>query len=621
MIEKIGKITLDLTHYPGQDFYCDGTVEDELLEIVKKYDPVEFPQIIEERKSWPILYHLSTLRENIVNWLPINKSMKVLEVGSGCGAITGALSAKAGSVTCIDLSKKRSSINAHRHCECDNITIHVGNFQDIEPDLPTDFDYICLIGVFEYGQSYIGGDTPFEDFLKIIKKHCGKGGKIAIAIENKYGLKYWAGCKEDHLGTFFSSLEDYPDGGGVRTFSRKGLENIFQATGENQYAFYYPYPDYKFMKMVYSDKYLPKVGELSDNARNFDRDRMVLFDEKNVFDGMIREGMFPFYSNSYMAIIGEEPQVVYARFSNDRAVEYGIKTEIIEVNDKKTVKKYGLSTEANNHMIQVATSGKKLQKRYEGGKLSINTCTYIEENRCAHVEFEYVEGVTLAEILDQYINKNDVDGFQELLREYVRRIDYHSDMQVADYDLIFSNILVQGDNWTVIDYEWTFEKIIETKEIVFRSIYCYLLENEKRNRMNFDFIMEELGITEEDIETYREHELIFQKHVTGKRLSMPEIRNVIGYKMFAPEKWITKFEQAEGKERVQIYEDRGNGFSEEQSYFVKDAYMSESMVTCTLEVGGDVQCVRIDPMMDSCIVKVKELTFNGVSVPLSKRKI
>ncbi|MFI3213810.1 MAG: hypothetical protein R3Y24_10745, partial [Eubacteriales bacterium] len=177
------------------------------------------------------------------------------------------------------------------------------------------------------------------------------------------------------------------------------------------------------------------------------------------------------------------------------------------------------------------------------------------------------------------------------------------------------------DNWTVIDYEWTFEKIIETKEIVFRSIYCYLLENEKRNRMNFDFIMEELGITEEDIETYREHELTFQKHVTGKRLSMPEIRNVIGYKMFAPEKWITKFEQAEGKERVQIYEDRGNGFSEEQSYFVKDAYMSESMVTCTIEVSGDVQCVRIDPMMDSCIVKVKKLTFNGVSVPLSKRKI
>lgn len=31
--------------------------------------------------------------------------MKVLEIGSGCGAITGSLAQKAGSVTCVDLSK------------------------------------------------------------------------------------------------------------------------------------------------------------------------------------------------------------------------------------------------------------------------------------------------------------------------------------------------------------------------------------------------------------------------------------------------------------------------------------------------------------------------------------
>ena len=106
--EKIGKITLDYEYYPGEDFYCDGVVEDELLSIAKNYAPVEFPKIIEERKNWPILYHLSLQRENIVSWLPITKDMKVLEIGSGCGAITGALAKKAGSVTSIDLSKKRS---------------------------------------------------------------------------------------------------------------------------------------------------------------------------------------------------------------------------------------------------------------------------------------------------------------------------------------------------------------------------------------------------------------------------------------------------------------------------------------------------------------------------------
>ena len=134
-IEWIGKIKLDLTKYPGEDLYCDGEIEDELLAIARDCAEVEYRKIIEERRSWEILYHLSPLRENIVEWLPINRAMKVLEVGSGCGAITGALSRRAGEVTCVELSKKRSMINAYRHMEADNVTIHVGNFQDVEPEL------------------------------------------------------------------------------------------------------------------------------------------------------------------------------------------------------------------------------------------------------------------------------------------------------------------------------------------------------------------------------------------------------------------------------------------------------------------------------------------------------
>ena len=67
-IEEIGKIRLDLTHYPGEDLYCDGDVEDELLKITRDYAEVEYQRIIEERRSWPVLYHLSGLRENIVEW-------------------------------------------------------------------------------------------------------------------------------------------------------------------------------------------------------------------------------------------------------------------------------------------------------------------------------------------------------------------------------------------------------------------------------------------------------------------------------------------------------------------------------------------------------------------------
>ena len=46
--------------------------------------------------------------------MEIQDTDEVLEVGAGMGAITGALAAKAKKVDCIELSKRRSLVNAHR---------------------------------------------------------------------------------------------------------------------------------------------------------------------------------------------------------------------------------------------------------------------------------------------------------------------------------------------------------------------------------------------------------------------------------------------------------------------------------------------------------------------------
>ncbi len=621
MTEKIGNITLDLTYYPGEDLYCDGVVEDELLDIVTNYSQVEYPKIIEERASWPILYHLSALRENIVDWIPMEAQAKVLEIGSGCGAITGALSRKAKEVTCVDLSKKRSMINAHRHSESENVTIHVGNFLDIEPTLPCDYDYICLIGVFEYGQGYMGTDKPYEKFLNMIMKHLAPNGRVIIAIENKYGMKYFAGCKEDHLGTYFSGIENYTQGGGVRTFTKNGLQRIFAACDVKKYSFYYPYPDYKFMTTLYSDAYMPGKGELSNNSRNFDRDRMLLFDEKSAFDGAIEDGLFPIFSNSYIAVIGDRFDVKYAKFSNDRAKEYMIRTEITRSDEGKIeVKKHPLSKEANEHVKGMALAYHNLKEKYTGGNLAINKCELCEENGKLWTFFEFVPGVTLAEMMDECLERDDFEGFHALFRQYIDRIGYNQTFPVSDFDLVFSNIMVNDDEWTVIDYEWTFGKEVDTKELAFRALYCYLLEDEKRNKLNVDLILEELNITGEDVKRYREQEMDFQKFVTGQRKSMAEIRNLIGYKIMTPVKWMDSFKDSESVLRLQVYEDSGNGYNEETSYFVPDAFSGEQLIETDVYINGNVSMVRVDPAMDSCIVKVKELLWNGCPIAMQKRK-
>ena len=497
--------------------------------------------------------------------------------------------------------------------------------------------------------------------MKILQKHVKRGGRIVIAIENRLGLKYFAGCMEDHLGSYFSGITNYVNGGVVRTFSRPGLERIFADCDipAEEIHFYYPYPDYKFMTTLYSDKKLPGKGELSNNLRNFDRDRILLFDEKNAYDGILEEGLFPVFSNSYLAVLGPDYPVRYARYSNDRAEQFRICTEILSgddrdkenpgrksvdgdkesgvtgrmvkagekwaENDTMLVRKRALAPAASEHVRSMASAAEGLGERFAGGELSVNRCRLLDKNKelpCA--EFEFVRGVPLSELMDGALERgtDGLEEFKRLFREYVRRIDYHSEMPVADYDLVFSNLLVNGEDWTLIDYEWTFGKAVETRELAFRAVYCYLLEDEKREeRLPLDWIMEELQITPEEAEAYRQMEQDFQKYVTGQRLSMPQIRELIGKKVIKPWKMLDNYRDAEQICRVQIYEDRGSGYREEEAYFVKDAYETESSVELELKVSGDVNKVRIDPMMDSCVVKVLQMTWNGERVPLEKKKL
>ena len=60
--KQIGNVKLNYEFYPGEDIYSDGAIEDEILDITKNAARIEYPKIIEEKNSWPVLYHLSALR-------------------------------------------------------------------------------------------------------------------------------------------------------------------------------------------------------------------------------------------------------------------------------------------------------------------------------------------------------------------------------------------------------------------------------------------------------------------------------------------------------------------------------------------------------------------------------
>lgn len=296
------KDILDLTYYPGQDYYCDGEIEDRILALVQSGRDRE--EILRENSEWAILYHLSDIRENLLDWYEFNPEGTLLEIGAGCGAVTGLFCRKVKQVTAVDLSKKRSTINATRNGGAGNLKILVGNFEDIV--IEEKFDYVTLIGVLEYSSSYISkGTNPHLEMLQRARGFLKPGGKLFIAIENKYGMKYFAGAAEDHTGRVGDSIHNYPGVNSVYTFSRPEIEKLLNEAGFMNNRFYYPMPDYKLPSVIYSDAYQPSPGSLGYQVESFNRERYVFLDELAAYSQIIRDGQFPYFANSFLVVAGE----------------------------------------------------------------------------------------------------------------------------------------------------------------------------------------------------------------------------------------------------------------------------------------------------------------------------
>lgn len=292
----IGKVLLDFeTYNPQNDIYSDGDIENEILDIVKE-DREEV--VLEKDNRWPILYHLSDIRKNILRWYPFKENASILEIGCGCGAITGLFCKKNMNVTCVESSKRRATITAYRNLNYEKLKINVGNFMNLK--IEQKFDYVTLIGVLEYALMFMKKANAYEALIEKCKTYLNNNGVLIIAIENRLGIKYWAGAPEDHTGKLFEGLEGYIDNNRVKTFSKNELKKLVNKCGFNNIEWYYPYPDYKMPMQVFSDGFLPTGEFLYPDIYSLDKDRIILFDEKKVIQNIADSGDFVQFSNSFL---------------------------------------------------------------------------------------------------------------------------------------------------------------------------------------------------------------------------------------------------------------------------------------------------------------------------------
>lgn len=621
----MAKLVLD--YYKGKDLYSDGDIEKHILEAVQnRWDLLDLTEYVKPKEYYVFLYHLSLIRENILNWYPFKKGCRILEVGSGCGAITGMLCRKAAAVTSVELSRQRGEINYLRNKDLENLEIIVGNLNDLKP--AADYDYIILNGVLEYACSFTEGDTPFQSFLEHIRKYLKPKGKLLLAIENRLGIKYFAGAPEDHTDRCFLGIRQYPEENSVRTFSKNELTELLRKSGFRYQRFYYPYPDYKFPSEIYTDDNINN-GNYGRTGVYFEKMNRRLFHEKAMTDSLAKEKVLDKFANSFLVEAGaaspEKEHVLYAKLNTSRRREFAVGTVIrTDARGRRTVGKYALTSEAAQHIAAIDRNGNEGKYNLKG-KLTEQ-----------FIEYPYLKGKNLNETAGEYIRKSEREKVADLIRnigntilgegfvkkdiyseQFVKMFgDYKIDKEFvcvsnANIDLILDNIFVSGKGYQVIDCEWFIETAVPKKFILWRMMNEVFQQNpEAEARVGRNWLMSRFQIDSVEEEGFRKWANHFaENYVSDQRLQKYlKINGIVDITDYLCENYRTS---------TDLYIDTGNGFSEQEK-MCKDIYIDkkgEFEVVFDLSDRENIIALRWDPV-DGEVVKCEdiEITIDGEPV-------
>lgn len=298
----IGSVRIIQAGEAEERSFSDSAEAAEILRILKEEPPEEYSALINEKKSWPFLLHLSHVRTNVIRSLPFSQTERVLEIGSGCGALTGFLAERCGKVTGIEPSLLRCRINAERNRRHDNITLLAMTASEAEEVLDDAFDTVLWIDAPLDAAEDEGLRMTAEEKLRFSMKYLKEGGRLLLGVDNRLGMRFLAGEKEEYTAQFFAGLEGYPQEEKAYTASKKEWEQLLSESGLEDAAFWYPYPDHRFAMQIYSDAWLPKAEDLHINYQNFARKRMALFDDDAVWRSLLENDLFPQFANSYLIV-------------------------------------------------------------------------------------------------------------------------------------------------------------------------------------------------------------------------------------------------------------------------------------------------------------------------------
>ncbi len=241
-------------------------------------------------------------------------------------------------------------------------------------------------------------------------------------------------------------------------------------------------------------------------------------------------------------------QVIFSKFSNERAKAFAIRTQILEDADgTRVVQKIACHPEGREHVNRIAKWHDRLLEQFSKTAICPNRVLGTADGV---VELEYLDGAETLEtrfvhlwdggcreeakaLLEKYLDMlrscADVpfvrtDAFSEVFGE----ADLPEGllcMPVTDFDMTAENIFFTGqeDLWELIDYEWVFPFPVPVNMLIYRTILYVTCRHIGNSRELAEDLCRQEGMCEREIRAYQKMEEAFQRYVTGDHVPIRDL--------------------------------------------------------------------------------------------------
>lgn len=223
-----------------------------------------------------------------------------------------------------------------------------------------EFDYIVLTGALEKCKQ------P-SLFLKKLKSLLTIQGKLLIATNNRLGIRYFCGDKDDYTGHVLDGIDNYAKVNAKRMeeihgreYSKAELRDMLLHAGFKWQKFYSVMPSLVRPQVLISEDYVPNEALDVRIFPQYNCPRTVFLEEERLYEDLLKNDMFHSMANGFLiecSLSGQLTDADQITVSGDRGHEDALATII---KNGRSVSKKAIYREGQKKIMELLENNRYL---------------------------------------------------------------------------------------------------------------------------------------------------------------------------------------------------------------------------------------------------------------------